>query len=242
MKKATWNTGLWAIGSVGCAALIAGAAANRLPISWTEALGFATGLWCVALVMRNNVWNFPIGLLNNAFFVVLFFQYRLLNDMTLQIVFFVLGVMGWYQWVYGGKTRTPLPISRATPAMLVGTGTAILVATPLLMRLSQTLGGAAPFWDALTTAISLGAQFLLNGKRLENWWFWILADAIYVPLYASRGLGLTAALYALFLLLCVAGLRAWQRELLPEGPNRDEDLASENDYQESGASPIPPPF
>lgn len=191
-----------------------GAIAHRLPIKWTEALGFVTGLWCVALVMRNNVWNFPIGLLNNAFFVVLFFQSRLFNDMTLQVVFFVLGVAGWYQWVYGGEKRTVLPISRATPALLAATAVGIVLATPLLMRLSQSLHGATPFLDALTTAISLGAQFLLNGKRLENWWLWMLADVIYVPMYASRGLGLTAALYALFLVLCVAGLRAWQRELV----------------------------
>jgi nicotinamide mononucleotide transporter len=214
MKTATWNTIAWAVGIALCLGLMAGAATHRLPLNWTEALGFVTGLWCVALVMRNNVWNFPIGLLNNVFFVALFFQARLFNDMTLQIVFFVLGAWGWYAWVYGGQERTPLPISRATSGMLLCTAGAIVVATPLLMRLSQALGGAAPFWDALTTAISLGAQFLLNGKRLENWWLWMLADLIYVPLYASRGLGLTAALYALFFALCVAGLRAWKREVV----------------------------
>ena len=217
MKTATWtwNTTAWSIGTLGCAALIAGALTHALPISWAEALGVATGLWCVALVMRNNVWNFPIGLLNNLFFIALFFQARLFNDLTLQIVFFGLGVQGWYLWVYGGRERTPLAVARATPQMLLWTGAAIVVATPLLLRLSQALNGAAPFWDALTTAISLGAQFLLNGKRVENWWLWMVADLIYVPLYASRGLGLTAALYALFFALCVAGLRAWQHELPP---------------------------
>ncbi len=237
MKTTVWNKILWGIGIVGCLALIAGAAAHRLNIGWTEAIGVATGLWCVALVMRNNVWNFPIGLVNNVFFIVLFFQARLFNDMTLQIVFFVLGVAGWYSWVYGGQEKTPLPISRATPAMLVATGAAVIIATPLLMRLSQSLHGATPFWDALTTAISLGAQFLLNGKRLENWWFWMLADAIYVPLYASRGLGLTSALFAIFLLLCIAGLRAWQRELA----QRDGNLPQKEEYREA-AAPIPPPF
>jgi nicotinamide mononucleotide transporter len=73
--------------------------------------------------------------------------------------------------------------------------------------------GAAPFWDALTTGLSLAAQYLLCRKRIENWYFWIVADAIYVPLYVSRDLPLTAVLYAIFLMLCVLGLVSWQRSI-----------------------------
>ncbi|RYX83257.1 nicotinamide riboside transporter PnuC [bacterium] len=214
MKKANWGIVLWGIGALGCLALVVGAATHHLPIGWAEAWGFATGLWCVALVMRNNVWNFPIGIINNIFFFALFFSERLYNDMTLQIVYFAFGLAGWYSWVYGGRERTPLPISRATPKMLAATVVGIAIATPILMMLSQAFNGAAPLWDALTTAISLGAQFLLNGKRLENWWFWIVADAIYVPLYLSRGLGLTAALFALFLVIAITGLFSWKREVV----------------------------
>lgn len=89
------------------------------------------------------------------------------------------------------------------PAMTVGLR-AILVAS----------GGAAPFFDALTTALSLAAQLLLARKRLENWALWILTDLIYVPLYLSRGLVLTAVLYAIFLAMCVVGWRDWRRILI----------------------------
>ena len=69
----------------------------------------------------------------------------------------------------------------------------------------------APFWDALTTALSLAAQWLLNSKQLENWYFWIAADAVYVPLYFAKALNLTGIVYALFLGMCLFGLRSWWR-------------------------------
>jgi nicotinamide mononucleotide transporter len=69
----------------------------------------------------------------------------------------------------------------------------------------------APFWDALTTALSLAAQWLLNTKKIQNWWFWIAADCIYIPLYVVKRLDLTALVYMLFLGLCITGLAAWRR-------------------------------
>ncbi|MEO8501144.1 MAG: nicotinamide mononucleotide transporter family protein [Vicinamibacteria bacterium] len=89
-------------------------------------------------------------------------------------------------------------------ALVVGAGTLILWKT------LRYLGGSASFWDAATTSLSLGAQWLLNEKRLENWHVWILVDAVYVPLYISKGLNLTAVLYAVFLVMAVMGLLRWR--------------------------------
>ena len=70
-----------------------------------------------------------------------------------------------------------------------------------------------PWMDAFTTALSLGAQILQNRKKLEHWFFWITADLFYVYLYIARDLWLTSILYAIFLAMCIAGLRAWRDEL-----------------------------
>lgn len=84
--------------------------------------------------------------------------------------------------------------------------------TAALTLVLARAGDSAPFWDALTTALSLAAQWLLNTKRIETWWFWIAADLVYVPLYLAKDLYLTGAVYVLFLVMCLAGLRAWRRE------------------------------
>ncbi len=66
------------------------------------------------LVVRENVWNWPIGLANNVVFFVLFLQSRLFADMGLQVLYFCLGLYGWMNWLFGGAYGTPLKISRTT--------------------------------------------------------------------------------------------------------------------------------
>ena len=70
-----------------------------------------------------------------------------------------------------------------------------------------------PGWDGFTTALSLAAIYGQTKKYLESWWIWIVADAIYIPLYIYKHLLLTSGLYFVFLLLCIMGLREWSKAL-----------------------------
>ena len=184
-----------------------------LPFPMTEALGFVTGAACVYLVVRQSIWNFPLGLANNIFFLILFGQARLFGDAGLQIVYLVLGVHGWYQWLHGGEHRTALTITRASRQVLLVLAVLIPLATWGLVLILRKVNGSAPLPDAFTTVLSLAAQYLLNRKMLENWFIWIVADVIYIYLYIVRDLHLTAVLYGVFLCLCIAGFVRWRRTL-----------------------------
>ena len=185
-------------------------------IGVAEAWGFVTGGVCVWLVVREHLWNWPVGLANNIFFFVLFLRGRLYADMSLQIVYFGLGVYGWWNWIFGGENRTALKIGRTTRAEWVSLTIAIPLCTWGLREVLLAINDAAPLWDSLTTILSLAAQYLLCRKRFENWAFWIAADVVYVPLYLSRKLPLTAVLYAVFLLMCLVGVREWRRSMRKE--------------------------
>ncbi|GAA2137319.1 nicotinamide riboside transporter PnuC [Kitasatospora kazusensis] len=182
-------------------------------VSWAELLGFATGAVGVWLTVRARIWNFPVGIANNLFFLVLFWSARLYADAALQVVFLALGVHGWWQWLRGGERRSARALRRADPRTLAVLSALVV---PVTWGLTVVLGHAqdsSPFWDALTTALSLAAQWLLNTKQFENWYFWIAADLVYIPLYFAKKLDLTGLVYLLFLGLCLVGLRAWRREL-----------------------------
>jgi nicotinamide mononucleotide transporter len=182
-------------------------------IGVAEAWGFVTGGICVWLVVREHLWNWPVGLANNVFFFVLFLRGRLYADMSLQIVYLGLGIYGWLNWVFGGKNHTALKVSRTTRSEWIALAAFIPLCSWGMREVLVRVNDAAPLWDALTTVLSFAAQYLLCRKRFENWWFWIAADVIYIPLYVSRQLPLTAVLYAVFLTMCLVGVREWSRSL-----------------------------
>jgi nicotinamide mononucleotide transporter len=189
-------------------------------VSAVEILGFVTGAACVWLATRQNIWNYPIGIANNIAFLVLFGTHGLYADAALQIFYIAVALVGWWSWLRGGPRYTALRVqaqpSWGWPAVAVGTaGTALLI----YGLLSRHTDSTVPQWDALTTALSIVAQLMLNRKWIGNWYVWITADVIYVCLYAAKGLWLTAALYVGFIALCIEGLRAWRVSMrtAPEG-------------------------
>ncbi|WP_404314122.1 nicotinamide riboside transporter PnuC [Prescottella equi] len=181
------------------------------PTSWAEVLGFVTGAWCVWLVGRQSVWNWPIGIANNLVWILLFATAGLFADSALQIVYIALAVWGWRNWVQGRAGET-LAVTGTTGTEWVWLAGAGIAGTGALMLLLDTAtSSTVPFWDAVTTVLSLLATWGQATKRWESWLLWITADLIYIPLYLHKGLTLTALLYAGFLLLCIRGLLAWRR-------------------------------
>lgn len=193
------------------AAALASAYFSWWSMNLTETWAFVTGGVCVWLVVRENIWNWPIGILNNIFFFVVFYRSGLYADTGLQVIYLVLGIYGWIEWVYGGENRKALQISHTRRWEWIAIAIFIPLTTWIFMNILLKLNGAAPFWDAVTTVISLAAQYLLCRKRFENWYFWIVADIIYVPLYLSKNLSLTAFLYSIFLIMCFQGIREWKK-------------------------------
>ncbi|NDU71918.1 nicotinamide riboside transporter PnuC [Actinomadura sp. DSM 109109] len=187
---------------------------GTVPTTWAELLGFATGAVNVWLVVRQNIANWPIGIANVILLGLVFLDGGLYADAGLQVVYVALQLYGWWVWLYGGDGRDRLPVRRtrgAEWAALVAAGTAGTAF--LTWALSTWTDSTVPFWDALTTALSLMAIYGQSRKLLESWWLWITADLVYIPLYFAKDLKLTSALYIVFLALCVSGLLSWRRDL-----------------------------
>jgi nicotinamide mononucleotide transporter len=186
------------------------------PTSWAELLGFVTGLLTVWLVVRQHIANWPLGIANVLLLMVVFWSFGLYADAALQLVYVALGFYGWWRWSTR-RNREELRVRRTTRPEWVALAVAGVAGTAVLWWfLATRTDSTVPFWDAVTTALSLLATYGQTRKLLESWWLWIAADLIYIPLYGlGKSLWLTAILYVVFLGLCVAGLRAWRRSYEP---------------------------
>ena len=180
--------------------------------NWKEILGFLTGAVCVWLLVKENIWNWPIGIANNIFYIVIFTQSGLYADAGLQFVYIAISIYGWWNWLHGGRNRSELNVTRVTPSSLSGylaiAGCSTAVLFWILHRFTDS---TVPLADGLTTALFLTAQYMMSRKVVENWWFWIVGDTLAIALYIYKHLYLTSALYAIFLVMCIMGLVEWQK-------------------------------
>lgn len=179
-----------------------------------EVVGFVAGAWCVWLLGRQNPWNWPIGLIQVLAYLFIFWQVGLFADSALQLVYLVLGLYGWWNWLRGRPDGELLAVRKTRPSEWIGLAVAGIVGfLAIYYVLVNFTTSTVPAFDAITTVLSLLATYGQTRKLLESWWLWIAADIIYIPLFAYKGLWLTSILYVGFLSLCIIGWRRWYRDL-----------------------------
>ena len=180
-----------------------------------EIVGVTFGVVAVWLTTRQNVWCWPTGLVNVGLFIIVFGEARLYADMGLQVVYVVLCAYGWYEWLRGGPGHGRLAVSHGHPPVLgalAALGAAGALAVGFLLH--RHTDASLPWVDASTTSYSLVAQWMQTRKWIENWVLWMVVDVVYIWMYISKGLLLTAGLYAIFLVLAVVGFVEWRRSLI----------------------------
>jgi nicotinamide mononucleotide transporter len=183
--------------------------------SGTELLGFITGVLNVYLVTRENIWSWPLGVLNALFYMLVFGRAGLYSDTGLQLFYFVLSFYGWWHWLRGGPAHATVQVTRTSRALWLQLLAIGVVAWLVVWTITSRIPGSRlPLLDAALAVGSLIAQWMMTRKLLENWTLWIALDVVYVAVFAARGLRLTALLYAVFLALALLGHIEWKRSFL----------------------------
>ena len=188
-------------------------------MSWQEVLGSILGVINIVLLVRRSVWNFPVAMAMVSLVGVVLFDNRLYSEAGLQVFFFVVNGWGWWLWsrAKGGPDGSVAPDDGVPVEWLGWSARAVWLAVTAVCSLAlgwvmhRFTNAALPFADSAITGASIAAQFLLSWRKIENWVLWVVIDIASVCLYAWRGLWLFAALYVLFGVLSVMGLREWTR-------------------------------
>jgi len=180
-----------------------------------ELVAAAFGIVSVFLSTRQNVWSWPTSLVNVSMYGVYFFDQKLYALMALQGFFAAIAFYGWYEWLFGGKNKTELRVSRIPPRLASALVVIGLVSMAgIYYLLSRFTQDPSPKMDALFFAISLIAQWMMARKYVECWLIWVAVNCISVPFFLLRQEYPTMIQYAVFLVLAVMGWRQWKASLV----------------------------
>ena len=181
------------------------------PVTWLEIVALVLSLAMVVFNIRVNPVGWPLAIVSSLLYFALFWQSKLYGEAGLQLFFVVVALWGWWQWLRG--TQADGGTLRVRELSARGRGLALLafaLAWPVTgLFLKTTTDSDVPWWDAFPTAASVVGQWLLGRKYVENWPTWVVVNVVSVGLFAYKGLWLTVILYAVFIVMSVAGWRAW---------------------------------
>lgn len=178
-----------------------------------QIIGVVLGLLYLWLEYRANIWLWVVGAIMPCVHCVLYYKSGLYADSAMQGYYIVAGLYGLIAWLVGHKRKERRLKIANTPLRLVAPLVVIYLAlhAAIYHLLVEFTDSSVPFWDSMTTALSMIAMWLLSRKYIEQWLVWFVVDAITVGLYLYKGIPLTAGLYGLYTTLAVAGYLRWRR-------------------------------
>jgi len=193
------------------------AIATWLLVNKTEIAGFTATLLGIWLTTKRLLICWPVTLLADFLYFVVFYQARLFSDALLQVFFIAFTLYGWWHWWRGvrdeGEVRvSPLGWRSAIAALAAGAMGAVALSRLMLYlgaQLQVTI--ALPHLDATLASYSLVASWWQARKQIANWWLWIVVDLVYVGEYVYKDLWPTALLYLVLVGLAVLGWWDWRR-------------------------------
>lgn len=177
-----------------------------------EYIAVATGIIHVFLLTRGKVLAWPFGLISVGLYIYIFFLNKLYSDTFLHVVYVLLNIYGWWNWVRHRDAETAVAVGRLEHRQRIWWPVLIVVGALFWgYGMQQNTDASFPYGDAFTTVASLVAQYLLARRKLENWIIWIIVDIVAINIYLLKGLYPTSGLYGVYLILSISGWVQWRR-------------------------------
>jgi len=185
--------------------------ARYLAENWMEIAGVVTTVAGIWLTTKRSMLCWPVILVSDVIYLVVFFRAQLFSDALLQIFFLAFTFYGWAHWWRGVKEEGEVRVvPLGMKSLLLGLA-AGAVGSVVLGELAKQVHAALPYLDATLASYSLVASWWGARKHIANWWLWIVVDVIYVGEYVYKDLQATAVLYAGLVVLAALGVRDWQK-------------------------------
>jgi len=181
-----------------------------------EAIVFIFGILSVYYAKKENILVYPTGIIATVLTVYILYKAGYLAEMTLNIYFSIMSIYGWINWSRKNDNEHVIMISRTdTKQKIIGIILFFLTiaVTYIVYHIFDKEILPANYIDIILSGIFFTGMWYMAMKKIENWTLWIIGDAIAVPLYADRGLGMLALQYIIFTILAILAYLEWRKIL-----------------------------
>lgn len=185
-----------------------------------EIIGVVVGVIYLWLEYRASIYLWIASIIMPAIYLFIYYDAGLYADTAINIYYLAIALYGWAAWRYGfsfarkGKEQPQkeLPISHITARGWIAMVALYVVAqVAISTALISLTDSVVPWFNGLTSALSIVGMWMLARKYIEQWWVWLVVDVLSAGLYAYKGLHFTAVLYAAYAVIAIAGYMKWKR-------------------------------
>lgn len=185
-----------------------------------EIFTLVTGVIYIVLEIRQKNFMWVVGIMTSVAAMWVFFRQGLYASFGLNTYYLVTSFIGLWQW---GRDRKKLEaavenqegdvihLNHLSLKTVLVTLLAAAAGICLLSWLMEMLENPMSVLDAAVAVLSAVATWWLVRSYLEQWWLWILADALSTCLCMTQGLWWMTALYAAYTLSAVYGYIHWKK-------------------------------
>jgi len=192
-------------------------------MEFLEIIGTIIGLIYLWLEYNASIHLWIASIVMPAIYTFIFFDAGLYADMGIQIYYVLASIYGFicWKWAIDRKNKENeakrLKISHApyrlyTPLSIIYTVLTFAIAY-ILIRFTDS---NVPWWDSITTSLSIVAMWLMTRKYIEQWWVWLVVDIMSAGVYIYKDLYFTAGLYALYAVIAYFGYKKWKKLMITQ--------------------------
>ncbi len=191
-----------------------------------EAVAAILGIAYVVLMIGQHRACWIAGGISTAVYLLLFARAGLYMQSGLQAYYVLVAVYGWWAW-RGKEQGSELAVSRAAWRLqLAGLAAVLLVGALNGAWLARSTHSSEPYLDSLSTWASVFATWLAARKKIDNWVWWFLVDALIAYLCWLHELYAAMIPYILYLALVIIGWRSWNADMKRTGTEPASGIAA----------------
>lgn len=146
-----------------------------------------TGILCVVLAAKGNIWNYAFGLVNSVGYAYVSFANGLYGDMGLNLLFFVptsiIGFLMWKKHLAKDSVEMRGLMFYQQIIVLIICVTSIAILGFLLSHIKTQ---NTPYIDATSTVLSIIATLLMMWRYKEQWLIYIVLNIVTIVMWAIR--------------------------------------------------------